>query len=103
MLIKNAIVLIDEVEANRQAGAPCLRAVLDAGVSRLRPVVMAAGTTILGMIPLLTDPLFASMAATIMGGLFAATFLTLILVPVLYTLFFRTCPYEGQGPEETAP
>lgn len=103
MLIKNAIVLIDEVEANRQAGAPCLQAVLDAGVSRLRPVVMAAGTTILGMIPLLTDPLFASMAATIMGGLFAATFLTLILVPVLYTLFFRTCPYEGQGPEEAAP
>jgi multidrug efflux pump subunit AcrB len=103
MLIKNAIVLIDEVEANRRAGAPCLRAVLDAGVSRLRPVVMAAGTTILGMIPLLTDPLFASMAATIMGGLFAATFLTLVLVPVLYTLFFRTCPYEGHGPEEAAP
>ncbi len=102
MLIKNAIVLIDEVEANRRAGLGCHRAVLDSGVSRLRPVVMAAGTTILGMIPLLTDPLFASMAATIMGGLFAATFLTLVVVPVLYSLFFRARP-QPQTPEETTP
>jgi multidrug efflux pump subunit AcrB len=55
----------------------------------MRPVMMAAGTTILGMAPLLQDPLYSGMAVTIMGGLFAATFLTLIIVPVVYTLVYR--------------
>ncbi len=55
----------------------------------MRPVIMAAGTTILGMAPLVTDPLYAAMAVTIMGGLFGGTFLTLIVVPVLYGIFFR--------------
>ena len=58
-------------------------------ISRLRPVTMAAGTTILGMAPLITDPLFAAMSVTIMGGLFGGTFLTLILVPVFYSVIFR--------------
>jgi multidrug efflux pump subunit AcrB len=89
MLIKNAIVLIDEIELQLTRGVPPYKAVLDSSVSRMRPVIMAAGTTILGMAPLLTDALYAGMAVTIMGGLFAATFLTLIVVPVAYTLVYR--------------
>jgi multidrug efflux pump subunit AcrB len=89
MIIKNAIVLIDEIELQLKRGVPAYKAVLDSSVSRLRPVVMAAGTTILGMAPLLTDPLYSGMAVTIMGGLFAATFLTLIIVPVVYTMVYR--------------
>ena len=65
------------------------QAVVDSGVSRLNPVMMAAATTILGMIPLLGDAFFISMAVTIMVGLLVATVLTLIVVPVLYTIFFK--------------
>jgi len=89
MLIKNAIVLIDQIELDLAGGKPPYKALLDASVSRMRPVIMAAGTTILGMAPLVTDPLYAAMAVTIMGGLFGGTFLTLIVVPVLYGIFFR--------------
>lgn len=88
MLIKNAIVLIEQIEIFLSQGIAPYKAVLDASVSRMRPVVMASGTTILGMAPLMFDPLFSSMAVTIMGGLFAATFLTLIIVPVLYSLMY---------------
>ncbi|WDP92502.1 MAG: efflux RND transporter permease subunit [Desulfobacter sp.] len=89
MLVKNAIVLLDQVKADMGEGKPRYQAVLDASISRLRPVCMAAGTTILGMAPLLFHPFFAAMAATIMGGLLVATGLTLLVVPVLYSLFFR--------------
>ena len=64
-------------------------AIVDSGVSRLRPVSMAALTTVLGMIPLVADAFFASMAVTIMFGLAFATVLTLVCVPVLYACFFR--------------
>ncbi|MGE4488997.1 MAG: efflux RND transporter permease subunit [Kiritimatiellales bacterium] len=89
MLIKNAIVLIDQIELDLKKGTEPYKAILDSSVSRLRPVTMAAGTTILGMAPLLQDPLYSGMAVTIMGGLFAATFLTLIIVPAVYTLVYR--------------
>lgn len=89
MLIKNAVVLIDEIELQLKRGVEPYKAVLDSSVSRMRPVIMAAGTTILGMAPLLADALYSGMAVTIMGGLFAATFLTLIIVPVTYTLVYR--------------
>lgn len=88
MLVKNAIVLLDQVSEDIRSGKPRYQAVLDASISRLRPVTMAAGTTILGMAPLLFHPFFAAMAATIMGGLLVATGLTLVVVPVLYSLFF---------------
>jgi multidrug efflux pump subunit AcrB len=88
MLLKNAIVLLDQVAEYLKAGKTRYQAVLDASISRLRPVTMAAGTTILGMAPLLFHPFFASMAATIMGGLLVATGLTLVVVPVLYSVFF---------------
>ncbi|MBE0507423.1 MAG: efflux RND transporter permease subunit [Marinospirillum sp.] len=85
MLMKNAIVLVDEIDLRIAEGGYALDALKEACVSRLRPVFLAAGTTILGMLPLLTDAFFASMAVTIMGGLAFATLLTLIAVPVLYT------------------
>jgi multidrug efflux pump subunit AcrB len=94
MLIKNAIVLVDEIRVNLSLGKRQFAAVVDAGVSRMRPVMMAAATTILGMIPLLTDAFFVAMAVTIMVGLLVATVLTLVVVPVLYSIFFQV-PYEG--------
>jgi multidrug efflux pump subunit AcrB len=89
MLIKNAIVLIDQIEQDLKSGVEPYKAVLDSSVSRMRPVLMASGTTILGMLPLLFDAFYAAMAATIMSGLFAATFLTLIIVPVAYTQAYK--------------
>jgi len=89
MMIKNAIVLIDEINAQIRSGAEPFKAIVDSGVSRLRPVSMATMTTVLGMIPLLTDAFFVAMAVTIMFGLTFATVLTLVVVPVLYACFFR--------------
>jgi multidrug efflux pump subunit AcrB len=89
MLIKNAIVLVEEIDIQKADGLPQSRAVVEASTSRLRPVVLAAATTILGMVPLLWDSFFAAMAVTIMGGLAFATVLTLIGVPVLYHTYLR--------------
>ena len=89
MLIKNAIVLIDEINYQVEVGTPLIAAIVDSGASRLRPVGMAASTTALGMIPLLFDAFFVSMAITIIAGLIFATLLTMIVVPVLYATFYR--------------
>jgi multidrug efflux pump subunit AcrB len=89
MLIKNAIVLIDEINAQRKAGLEDFKAILQAAVSRLRPVGMAAATTILGMLPLVPDAFFVSMAVTVMFGLGVATVLTMVVVPTLYAIFYR--------------
>lgn len=89
MQVKNAIVLMDEIGANQARGLDAYRAVVEAGVSRLRPVANAALTTVLGMIPLLTDAFYAAMAVTIMAGLAFATVLTMVVIPVNYALVFR--------------
>ncbi len=88
MLIKNAIVLLEEINIQIEEGLEPPKAVVEACLSRLRPVSLAAITTILGMGPLLFDAFFADMAVTIMGGLAFATVLTMIAVPVLYSLFY---------------
>ena len=88
MLIKNGIVLVEEIDLVRAEGKPLREAIVEASVSRLRPVMLAAVTTILGMIPLLWDAFFVSMAVTIMGGLAFATILTLVAAPVFYLIFF---------------
>lgn len=88
MLIKNGIVLVEEIDLVRAEGVELHEAIITACVSRLRPVVLAAATTILGMLPLLGDAFFVSMAVTIMGGLAFASVLTLIAAPVFYYLLF---------------
>ncbi|MFI3267239.1 MAG: efflux RND transporter permease subunit [Rikenellaceae bacterium] len=88
MNIKNAIVLIDQIHIEKKAGLSYYDAVVTATKSRLVPVTMASGTTILGMLPLLPDAMFGGMAATIMGGLLAATILTIFILPVTFCLFF---------------
>lgn len=96
MLIKNAIVLVDEIDVRIRSGDDRLAAVRDGSISRLRPVLLAASTTILGMTPLLGDAFFQGMAVTIIGGLTFATVLTMIAVPVLYALFFGIRPGAGE-------
>ena len=92
MLIKNGIVLIDEINVQLAVGKQPWNAIVDAAVSRVRPVSMAVLTTVFGLIPLLLDVFFGAMAVTIVFGLLFASILTLILVPVLYSLFFRVRP-----------
>ena len=92
MLIKNAVVLIDQIDLEIRSGKNPFVAILDSSVSRLRPVTMAALTTVLGMLPLLKDVFYIGMSVTIMGGLVFGTVLTLVVVPVLYAVFFRIRP-----------
>ena len=89
MLIKNAIVLLEEIDLQIQEGKEKAIAIVEASLSRLRPVSLAAITTILGVMPLIFDPFFADMSVTIMGGLAFATVLTMIAVPVLYSIFYK--------------
>ncbi|WP_198265217.1 efflux RND transporter permease subunit [sulfur-oxidizing endosymbiont of Gigantopelta aegis] len=89
LLIKNAIVLIEEIDQQIGDGLESFKAILDSAVSRMRPVMMAAATTILGMIPLFSDVFFVNMSIIIMSGLAFASMLTLIVVPVLYAIFFK--------------
>jgi multidrug efflux pump subunit AcrB len=86
MLIKNCIVLVDEIDKQMIESGQTLTVIREASVTRLRPVMLAAGTTIAGMSPLLADPFFLEMAVCIMGGLAFATLLTLVAVPVFYRI-----------------
>jgi multidrug efflux pump subunit AcrB len=92
MILKNGIVLLDQINIELGSGKDPYQAVFDSAISRVRPVSMAALTTILGMIPLVFDAFFGSMATTIMAGLGFATVLTLIVVPVLFAIFYRIKP-----------
>jgi multidrug efflux pump subunit AcrB len=90
MMIKNAIVLVDEINRlQREEKALPFTAVVEATVSRVRPVLMASLTTIVGMLPLVTDPMYGSMAILIMGGLMMGTVITLVLLPIFYSALFR--------------
>ena len=91
MLIKNGIVLVEEIDIVRaeKPDQDLKASIVEASTSRLRPVVLAAATTILGMLPLIWDAFFRSMAVTIMGGLAFASVLTLVAAPVFYYAFFK--------------
>jgi multidrug efflux pump subunit AcrB len=89
MMTKNAIVLLDQVGIEKAAGKNDYQAITDAAVSRLRPVVLAAATTVLGVMPLLPDVFWVAMAVTIMFGLAFGTVLTMVLLPVLYACLYR--------------
>ena len=84
MYVKNAVVLVEQIGVLRAAGKDPYEALTSATRSRIVPVAMASGTTILGMLPLLFDSMFGGMAATIMGGLLVASALTLFVLPVAY-------------------
>ncbi len=89
MMIKNGLVLLDEINAGLANGLSRYDATIEAAVSRLRPVLLAAGTTVLGVIPLLQDVFWVGLAVTIMAGLTYGTVLTMVLVPVLYSTLYR--------------
>ena len=89
MMIKNVIVLLDEINHNLQLGRSKIKSIILATQSRLRPVILASATTILGMLPLLFDVMFQSLAVTIIFGLLLGTIVTLMIVPVMYAVFFR--------------
>ena len=89
MQVKNAIVLMDEIAANLEKGLTPYDSVIEAGVSRLRPVANASLTTVLGMLPLVVDAFYSAMAVTIMAGLAFATVLTMVVIPVNYALIYR--------------
>ena len=88
MMIKNGVVLLDEITLQIGSGKEPVTALLDSSSSRFRPVMMASMTTVVGMLPLLTDDLFGSLAVTIMSGLLVGTVITLVFIPVLYALLF---------------
>lgn len=89
MMIKNAIVLLDEVNLNLDREQSRYDAVINAGLSRLRPVALAAATTVLGVIPLLQDVFWIGLAVTVMAGLAFGTILTMIMVPTFYASFYK--------------
>lgn len=100
MMVKNAIVLVDEINRLQQEEhLHPYHAVVEATISRVRPVLMASLTTIVGMIPLVNDPMYGSMAITIMGGLTVGTLITLVLLPIFYTALFHIYkPYSMSNP-----
>ncbi|BAX79215.1 efflux RND transporter permease subunit [Labilibaculum antarcticum] len=89
MMIKNGVVLLDQINMDIKEGKDMLVAIIDSAVSRMRPVLMASFTTILGMIPLISDELFGGMAVAIMFGLLIGSLITLIVIPVLFAIFYR--------------
>ena len=88
-MTKNAIVLLDEIDIQKAGGKSDYDALMDSALSRLRPVMLAAGTTVLGVAPLLQDVFWVAMAVTIIAGLLFATVLTMVVVPVLYAILYR--------------
>jgi multidrug efflux pump subunit AcrB len=89
MMIKNVVVLLDEVNANLARGLDPYDALVEAGVSRLSPVVNAAGTTVLGVLPMLQDVFWVALAVTIFFGLIVGTMMTMVVGPTLYALLYR--------------
>ncbi|MBP5622431.1 MAG: efflux RND transporter permease subunit, partial [Thermoguttaceae bacterium] len=92
MMVRNGVVLMDQIDEELKKGDAPYNAIVDASVERMRPVSVAALTVIVGMIPLLQDPLFDSMATALMFGLIFATVLTLYVVPIFYSILFRVKP-----------
>ena len=89
MIMRNTVILVDQIETDVAQGSSRREAIVEATVRRARPVVLTALAAILAMIPLSSSAFWGPMAFTIMGGLFVATFLTLLFLPALYALWFR--------------
>jgi len=102
MIARNAVLLIEQIEIDRKAGLKPWDAVINATLSRFRPIFLTAISTVLGMIPIAGTVFWGPMAVTIMGGLFVATLLTLIFLPALYVAAFRIGPDDPPDPAATA-
>ncbi len=102
MIMRNSVILIDQIEQDIGAGQPRWQAVVDATVRRFRPIVLTAMTAVLAMVPLSRSDFYGPMAVAIMGGLIVATALTLILLPALYAAWFRVHEDEQQ-PTTSSP
>jgi multidrug efflux pump subunit AcrB len=102
VIVSHVIVLFDFIEEQREHGAPLMEALLDAGILRLRPVLVTVGATVLGLIPLAIHggPLWEPLCYVQIGGLTAATVVTLVIVPVLYAIFVLDLKLVAWG---TAP
>jgi len=89
MIMRNSVILVDQIERDRSAGQPLEAAIVEATVRRFRPIALTAATAVLAMIPLTRSAFFGPMAVAIMGGLIVATALTLLFLPALYAAWFR--------------
>jgi multidrug efflux pump subunit AcrB len=89
MHVKSGVILIQRISELRREGYTVIESATKAATDRLTPVITASGTTVLALIPLLFDPMFGSMAATIMGGLVVATLLVVVIIPVTYIIFYK--------------
>ncbi len=104
LMIKNGVVLIEEVGFQIKGGREHLEALMVASSSRLRPVMMASFTTILGMVPLVTDDMFGSGAVTMMSGLFLGSLITLMIMPVLYAVLYNVVhPQSKKAQKQQKP
>ncbi len=95
MIMRNSLILVTQIEANRLEGHALWDAIIEATVHRMRPILLTAAAAILGMIPIAGEVFWGPMAFAIMGGLAGATALTLIFLPAVYAVVFRARPDEG--------
>jgi multidrug efflux pump len=97
MIMRNSVILIDQIDQDEAAGHPRWEAIVDATVRRFRPIMLTAAAAILAMIPLTRSAFFGPMAVAIMGGLLVATVLTLLFLPALYAAWFRVRRHETRA------
>jgi multidrug efflux pump subunit AcrB len=102
MIIRNSVILVDQIERNRADGADPWTAVVEAAMHRLRPILLTAAAAILGMVPIMRDVFWGPMAFTIVGGLAGATVLTLLFLPALYVVWFRIKEPDAELPRASA-
>jgi multidrug efflux pump subunit AcrB len=96
MIIRNSVILVDQIEQDIKAGLPPWKAIVESAVRRFRPIMLTAAAAVLAMIPLSRSTFWGPMAVAIMGGLIVATVLTLLFLPALYAAWFRVKPPEGE-------
>jgi len=103
MIIRNSVILVDQIERDRAAGVPAWEAIVEAAVRRFRPIMLTAAASVLAMIPLSRSVFWGPMAVAIMGGLIVATALTLLFLPALYAAAFRVRRPQEAGASGTVP
>ncbi|MDH6642366.1 multidrug efflux pump [Ralstonia sp. GP73] len=101
MIIRNSVILVDQIEQDVAAGVPTWNAIVEAAVRRFRPIILTAAAAVLAMIPLSRSVFWGPMAAAIMGGLIIATVLTLLFLPALYAAWFRVKRPDAQAAAPT--